>query len=114
MPDQKDSSHPNFARQPVEKKRKVACRVPGNRLNLGEVRWWFTYPFFIDEEACDRRGGRRFGCKERHNLTYESRQESHIYDGLYGLIAGAPPAGLLLRLSITSITSVTFGGYVAF
>jgi hypothetical protein len=32
-------------------------------------------------------GGRYFGCRQCHGLTYTSCQESHKYDGLYRLVA---------------------------
>ena len=31
---------------------------------------------------------RHFGCRECHELTYQSSQQSHKYDGLYALLAG--------------------------
>jgi hypothetical protein len=34
-------------------------------------------------------GGRYFGCRRCHRLTYASCQECHRYDGLYGQIAGS-------------------------
>ena len=66
--------------------------------NFGEVRWWFSCPFRVDdgEQQCGRRVGKLylpagkhcFGCRKCHDLTYKSSQESHIYDNIYALIAG--------------------------
>ena len=65
-------------------------------LPWGGVRWWFVCPLMIDGWwPCRRRvgklylplGGRRFGCRHCYDLTYESCQDSHKYDHLYGLLA---------------------------
>jgi hypothetical protein len=37
--------------------------------------------------------GRKFGCRTCHDLTYESSQESHAYDGLAALCAGGQRSG---------------------
>jgi hypothetical protein len=50
------------------------------RPQLGGIRWWFTCPL------CNRRvvklylGGRYFGCRSCHNLTYVSSQQAHIFE----------------------------------
>jgi hypothetical protein len=52
------------------------------RPHLGGVRWWFTCPLAAGR-PCDRRvgklylppGGKYFGCRRCHNLTYRSAQE---------------------------------------
>lgn len=51
-------------------------------------RWWFACPLVVDGKACGRRcdklylpsGGRYFGCRRCHGLTYTSCQESHKND----------------------------------
>jgi hypothetical protein len=65
------------------------------RPRFGGLRWWFICPLSVNGQECDRRvrklylppGGRYFGCRHCHELTYTSCQESHKYDGLYGLMA---------------------------
>jgi hypothetical protein len=65
--------------------------------HFGGVRWWFECPFsWKGGEPCGRRVGklylppreRRFGCRQCHDLTYKSSQESHRYDRLCALVAG--------------------------
>lgn len=57
-------------------------RLVTTRCHLGGVRWWFVCPLVHDGVACGRRvrklylGGRYFGCRHCHNLTYRSTQES--------------------------------------
>jgi hypothetical protein len=61
--------------------------------HFGGRRWWFTCPLLCRGALCGRRvgklylGGRYFGCRQCHGLTYTSCQESHKYDGLYRLMA---------------------------
>jgi hypothetical protein len=65
------------------------------RLRFGGARWWFTCPLVADDVPCDRRvgklylppGGRYFGCRHCHRLTYTSCQESRKYDGVARLLA---------------------------
>jgi hypothetical protein len=62
----------------------------------GGVRWWFACPVTSKDERCKRRvaklyfppGERGFGCRQCHDLTYESSQESHATDGLAARLAG--------------------------
>jgi hypothetical protein len=69
--------------------------------NFGGVRWWFACPFTIEGERCNRRvaklylppGEHEFGCRKCHDLTYQSSQESHKYDGLYAFWAGGKRSG---------------------
>jgi hypothetical protein len=65
------------------------------RPQFGGLRWWFICPLAVNGQGCGRRvrklylppGGRYFGCRHCHDLTYTSCQESHKYDGLYRLMA---------------------------
>jgi len=49
----------------------------------------------VNGRGCGRRvgklylppGGRYFGCRQCHDLTYTSCQESHRYDRLFGRLA---------------------------
>ena len=64
---------------------------------IGGVRWWFTCPLTVNGRPCGRRvaklyfppGGRYFGCRHCHDLTYESSQESHKSDRLFAELARA-------------------------
>jgi len=69
------------------------------RPHFGGVRWWFVCPLV----GCGRRvgklylppGSRYYGCRHCYQLTYESCQESHKYDGLWrkiGADTGFEPA----------------------
>jgi len=54
----------------------------------GGVRYWFLCPAVTDGLLCENRvgvlylppGGTIFGCRQCHDLTYESCQKSHKYD----------------------------------
>jgi hypothetical protein len=51
---------------------------------FGGVRWWFICPLIVNGAACRRRsrilylppGATYFGCRECHQLSYDSRQMS--------------------------------------
>lgn len=64
---------------------------------FGGIRWWFRCPLLVRGGApCDRRvgklylppGGRYFGCRHCHRLTYTSCQESRKGDAFTRFIAG--------------------------
>lgn len=67
--------------------------------NFGGRRWWFLCPLVVGGKPCRRRcgklylppGGRYFGCRECHDLTYTSCQESHKYDSLFASMAAGTP-----------------------
>jgi hypothetical protein len=56
--------------------------VVSTRCNYGGMRWWFICPIVMNGRACQRPcriiyrppGAEYFGCRECHELTYESRQ----------------------------------------
>lgn len=58
-------------------------------------RWWFVCPLAKGNTPCGRRvaklylapGSRYFGCRHCHDLTYQSSQESHKWDGVYMMVA---------------------------
>jgi len=51
--------------------------------NYGGVRYWFICPLTVNQRVCDKRvsklylppGGKYFGCRICHNLTYRSCKE---------------------------------------
>jgi hypothetical protein len=65
-------------------------RLTTTRPRFGGLRWWFTCPVVVNHQACGRRvgklylppGARNFGCRQCHELTYTSCQESRKYDSL--------------------------------
>ncbi len=73
-----------------------SIRLQTTRPNFGGVRWWFSCPRIVDGEECGRRvgklyrppGSQTFACRRCLDLTYESCQKSHRYDGLFALVAG--------------------------
>jgi hypothetical protein len=65
------------------------------RLRFGGLRWWFVCPLTVNGIPCTRRvaklclppGGRYFGCRHCHGLTYTSCQESRKYDRAFRFLA---------------------------
>jgi hypothetical protein len=63
---------------------------------FGGLRWWFVCPLAAGGRGCGRRVGklhlphhaRHFGCRQCHDLTYRSSQESHSDDRLFQFLAG--------------------------
>ena len=61
----------------------------------GGRRWWFTCPIIKNGYSCGRRTNRLysvsgcpyFGCRNCFNLTYESSNDSHKFDGLIARMA---------------------------
>ena len=59
------------------------------------VRWWFRCPLIFNKQSCGRRCGKlylpagstKFGCRQCHDLTYQSCQESHEFDRLFRTVA---------------------------
>jgi len=53
------------------------------RPNFGGIRWWFECPHVVRGDPCARRVGklylknRFFACRNCHDLTYRSCQQSH-------------------------------------
>ena len=72
-----------------------AVRLSTTRLGGGGLRWWFHCPLGGESWACGRRvgklylppGGRYFGCRTCHRLTYQSCQESRKDDALDRFLA---------------------------
>jgi hypothetical protein len=60
---------------------------------FGGQRWWFTCPLTKNGQPCERRvaklylppGGRYFGCRDCHELVYQSSQEGNQSDSPYYL-----------------------------
>ncbi len=65
--------------------------------NYGGFRYYFACPAVKDGVYCGNRvtkfflppGGSVFGCRDCYDLTYQSCQESHKYDKVFGHIEGA-------------------------
>jgi hypothetical protein len=63
------------------------CNIPLTYTipNYGGIRWWFLCPVSKDGVLCNRRPSRLylpldekyFGCRQCHDLTYMSCQDSH-------------------------------------
>ena len=64
---------------------------------LGGLRHWFACPMPAGSGQCGRRvgklylppGGRQFGCRRCHELTYLSAQEAHRFDRVWRTLAAA-------------------------
>ncbi|MFW5943567.1 MAG: hypothetical protein ACOCXI_17300 [Chloroflexota bacterium] len=58
--------------------------------NFGGRRWWFLCPLVVDGQPCRRRvgklylppGAHYFGCRQCHDLTYESTRQNDMLDGV--------------------------------
>ena len=65
--------------------------VESTPCNYGGKRWWYICPLVVNGISCGRRcriiymppGAKCFGCRECHQLTYESRQRHReaFYEG---------------------------------
>jgi hypothetical protein len=72
--------------------RSYPVRLGTTGLYRGGLRRWLRCPLLANGVPCDRRvrrlylppGGRDFGCRRCHNLTYTSSQESHKWDKVLG------------------------------
>jgi hypothetical protein len=83
-------------------------RLVTTACHLGGVRWWFICPLSRNGVACGRRvrklylSGKYFGCRQCHNLTYTSCQESD--SRAYALARGGVYAmGDPGRMSVTEL-----------
>ncbi len=65
------------------------ARLTRTPCHFGGRRWWFICPLVKNGYACNRRvgvlylGGKYFGCRHCHNLTYESCKENHRFDSMF-------------------------------
>jgi hypothetical protein len=72
------------------------------RPNFGGLRFWFICPLNVGGRRCQRRvaklflppGGKYFGCRHCHDLSYTSSQEAHIFDDLWAIIAERAGVGI--------------------
>lgn len=68
----------------------VPVRLQTTPTQFGGSRWWFTCPLVVRGVACNRRvgklhlppGAKLFGCRQCHDLTYQSCQEAHQVERL--------------------------------
>ena len=73
----------------------VPFRLQTTPTQFGGERWWFTCPLIVGGVACNRRvskvylppGAQYFGCRRCHGLTYQSCQEAHQAERLFGWLA---------------------------
>jgi hypothetical protein len=98
---------------PTRDEESVAYRlaVTTTRPQFGGQRWWFLCPLAKNDVPCLRRVGKLylppntayFGCRQCHDLTYISCQESHQHDKMYRFLAsrlGADVATIKRALKI--------------
>jgi hypothetical protein len=76
---------------------RIPIRLQATPTQFGGERWWFTCPLIVNGVACNGRagklylpsGGRYFGCRKCHNLTYRSSQEAHQAERLLRLLSAS-------------------------
>ena len=76
--------------------------------NYGGVRYYFACPAFADGVYCGNKvtklflppGGSVFGCRQCYDLTYQSCQESHKYDKVFGHIDNADISSLSVNQAL--------------
>jgi hypothetical protein len=84
---------------------RLPVRLETTPTQFGGKRWWFACPLVLNGMACNRRAGklylppgaRYFGCRTCHDLTYESSQEAHQVERLFGPLGLGPEAVRLMR-----------------
>lgn len=70
---------------------KLPIELQTSPTQFGGKRWWFTCPLLKAGKTCGRRigklyippGEQYFGCRQCHNLTYDSCQQSHVMERLF-------------------------------
>jgi len=92
----------SIGRPEEEKKESLdyPVRLEATPCNYGGERYWFVCPLITNGRSCQRRvaklylppGGKYFGCRHCHNLTYRSAQE---HDKRVDALAKLPPEVLL-------------------
>jgi hypothetical protein len=79
---------------------RTPIRLQSTRTNFGGRRWWFTCPLIVQGNFCNRRVGKLyrppgriyFGCRQCHDLTYQSCQEAHKVERIFGRMGLSPEA----------------------
>lgn len=77
---------------------RIPVRLQATPTQFGGERWWFTCPLIVAGVPCSRRvgklylppGARYFGCRKCHDLTYQSSQEAHQTERLFGRLRMLP------------------------
>ncbi len=95
-----DITYPRGTRE-SEEQVKERIELLSTSPNYGGAKLYLSCPITIEGERCGNRvrilylppEERRFGCRECHDLTYESTQTNHKYDSLYALLAGGEREG---------------------
>jgi hypothetical protein len=81
------------------------------RPDWGGLRWWFICPLLVNGQTCGRRvrklylprGGKYYGCRHCHDLSYESRRNDGKYAALFKAqairmrLGGSPPSATLFQ-----------------
>jgi hypothetical protein len=75
----------------VKKDYNYLIPIVSTSCNYGGKRWWYICPLIVNGRSCHRRcrvvymppGSEYFGCRDCHQLTYESRQRHRekFYEG---------------------------------
>lgn len=76
----------------------IRIELEATPARFGGWRWWFTCPLVCNGRACPRRagklylppGGKYFGCRVCHGLTYRSAQEAHQDERLFARLGLGP------------------------
>jgi hypothetical protein len=77
---------------------RIPVRLTTTPTQFGGQRWWFICPLIVEGVACRRRAGklylppgaRYFGCRKCNDLTYQSSQEAHQAQRLFGRLGFGP------------------------
>jgi len=93
-----------------------SIKIIRTKCQFGGFRYWFVCPLSKNGQGCNRKIGKLylppradyFGCRHCYDLTYQSCQENHKFDGLYkeiaGRVAGATPS-MVKKILYDSIKS---------
>jgi hypothetical protein len=76
----------------------LRVKLEATPAHFGNRRWWFSCPLGAAGAGCNRRvgklylppGGKLFGCRRCHRLTYRSAQEAHQDERLFARLGLAP------------------------
>jgi len=83
-------------------------RLTKTACTYGGFRWWFECPVVKNGMYCGNRSSKLylppgqlyFGCRACYDLTYQSCQESHKYDKVFGHIEGVDIDSLSVKQAL--------------